>query len=270
MALNSTELRILRDLIARLSKDKKRRPRVLFLGYPDIFAGANSLQMVGIDVDWEALPKRPRERSQKVWTEHGRPDLADRPMAEIRPLIAALGGDAVVTDAIAWGDEDFILDLNERIGRLQRWRLGQFDLIVDPGTLEHCFNIAQAFGNVHKMLAPSGFVYHQSAIAFPNHGFWSISPTTFLDFYQLHGYQLGQPKRWNGGLDAEGFVIRLAQMDPFAPIVGLSSPIIGSFVFRKSALPIPTSMRTYPIQRCYSGLSRELDLQQFTNGTAEL
>lgn len=266
MALNSTELRVLRDLIVRFSTEQHRRPRVLLLGYPDVFAGARSLETVGVDLNWEALPKRPHEQSRKIWLDHGRSDLADYPMAEIKPLIATFGGDAVVSDAIAWGGEDLILDLNEKVSPLRRWRLGRFDLIVDPGTLEHCFDIARAFDNVDRLLAPSGFVYHQSAIAFPNHGFWSLSPTAFFDFYQSRGYQLGRPKRWDGGLDPEGFIVRFADLDPFAPIVGLPSPAIGTFVFRKLSMPIQITLRKHPIQRCYSGLSRDLDLQEFSQG----
>jgi SAM-dependent methyltransferase len=266
MALNSTELRVLRDLIVRLATENGRRPRVLLLGYPDLFASDISLKAVGIDLSWDELPKRPLEVSRKIWEDHGRPDLSDHLILDAPALITAFGGDAVVSDAIRWGGEDFVLDLNLAMGRVRSWRLGRFDLIIDPGTTEHCFNVAQAFDNIDRLLAPSGFIYHQAAIAFPNHGFWSISPTTFFDFYQSRGYQLGKPKRWNGGLDAEGFIIKFAELEPFTPITGLPCPIIATFAFRKRPILPPALRHSHPIQRCYSSLSRELELEEFLPG----
>ena len=72
----------------------------------------------------------------------------------------------VVIDAIKWGLEDHVVNLNEQLSFRHLFTLGRFDLVVDPGTLEHCFDIAQAFDNVCSLLAEGGFVVHEAAIAF--------------------------------------------------------------------------------------------------------
>jgi SAM-dependent methyltransferase len=264
MAVNATELRIFSHLIGQLAAEIPNPPRILLLGYPDVLATAASLRAVGIDLVWASLPKRPTEEARQIWAQHGRPQLADEPMLEAKALFTAFGARPLVSDALKWGGEDVVLDLNQRIGWLTARRLGRFDLIIDPGTIEHCFNVAQAFMNIDQLLAPGGFVYHQTAIAFPNHGFWSISPTTFFDFYETAGYQLGRPKRWTAPSDAEGFVVILSDIHPFNPTRGETTPIIGSYVFRKHK----TSARkvthaNFPTQRCYSALSRDVTLVDF-------
>ena len=146
---------------------------------------------MGLDLDWDRIDALPVEKSRKIWADHGRGHLADHAMLEAKSLFSSFGADAFVSDAIAWGGEDFELDLNLTLGWWRSRRIGRFDIIVDPGTLEHCFNIARAFINLDMLLRPGGFIYHQDAIAFPNHGLWSISPTTFFDFYEPRGYELG-------------------------------------------------------------------------------
>ena len=75
-------------------------------------------------------------------------------------------------------------------------------------------------------------------IAFPNHGFWSISPTAFYDFYQSQGFKLGTSYAWRGVADSEGLVPRLRRIDPFKIGDDFPAPCIGSFVFRKWNEPV--------------------------------
>ncbi len=258
MALNATELRLIERLI-----DKFVRPRILLLGYPELLVTEDIWQS---RVSWDSLPKR--DNSKELWIAHNRVTLGDTPMLESRGLYQALGCDVEISDALSWGGEDFVLDLNHPIKRSLR---GRYDIIVDPGTLEHCFNIAQAFENVDALLTRGGFIYHQNAIAFPNYGFWSISPTAFFDFYDSKGYELGQPYCFGPVLDKHGFVPTLVPIDPFGE--NPPSPrIIGSYVFRKSDTPslIPTwPLKTYPTQRCYTGKSRTPVLVDFLTKTGD-
>jgi hypothetical protein len=62
------------------------------------------------------------------------------------------------------------------------------DLLIDPGTIEHCFNIGQAFANIGNALKPGGVVFHVNPINWIDHGFWNLCPCAYYDAYQENGY----------------------------------------------------------------------------------
>ena len=54
---------------------------------------------------------------------------------------------------------------------------GQYDLVVDGGTLEHVFNLPQAILNVMALARPGGLVYwHGPSNNLCGHGFYQFSP----------------------------------------------------------------------------------------------
>jgi SAM-dependent methyltransferase len=54
---------------------------------------------------------------------------------------------------------------------------GRYDVVFDGGSLEHVFNVVQAFSNCMEMLRPGGhFVQVNNANNFMGHGFWQFSP----------------------------------------------------------------------------------------------
>lgn len=84
---------------------------------------------------------------------------------------------------------DILFDLNQQTvpRELQR----RFDYVLDGGTLEHVFNIAQAMQNVSGMVKDDGYVIHLSPVGgYIDHGFYSFSPTFFTDFYTQNGYRV--------------------------------------------------------------------------------
>ncbi|OHC73525.1 MAG: hypothetical protein A3G18_12550 [Rhodospirillales bacterium RIFCSPLOWO2_12_FULL_58_28] len=261
MAINGSEVKIIKYLIDSAQARMKRRPRVLTLGYPDVMAIEKTFSRLELPVEWSAVPKRPD--GPAVWKSQGR-DLGNYPMCESKALIDALGGDCVVIDAIAWGQEDELVNLNQPLTKQQKEKLGDFDVIVDPGTVEHCFNIAQAFINIVDLLAPLGFVYHQAAVAYPNHGFWSISPTAFFDFYESRRFILGTPYVWVDSQDKDSGEPQFLQIDPFEAQNNFPPVKIGSFIFQKRhETTVRVSGPHYPIQRCYSSKSRDISTIDF-------
>jgi SAM-dependent methyltransferase len=75
-----------------------------------------------------------------------------------------------------------VWDLNQPVP--QDWH-GQFDFIFDGGTLEHVFNIPQAFANVFNMLSPEGvFVGTNPFNGFPSHGMYQFSPELIWTYWQ--------------------------------------------------------------------------------------
>lgn len=89
----------------------------------------------------------------------------------------------VIVDVNDYEGCDRILDLNEA----QSWS-EEADLVIDPGTLEHCFNIAEAIKNVARVLRPGGIAWHNSPLNWVDHGFYNLSPTFFHEFYMNNGF----------------------------------------------------------------------------------
>lgn len=84
---------------------------------------------------------------------------------------------------------DIVFDLNQR--KLPEDLTGKFDYIVDGGTLEHVFDIPQALKNIAQMLKTGGKVYHYlPAAGWINHGYYSLSPSLFQDFYQKNNFDV--------------------------------------------------------------------------------
>jgi SAM-dependent methyltransferase len=113
---------------------------------------------------------------------------------------------ATVVESVDVSDHEgatHIHDLSEPIrGTTLEGR--RYDAIVDVGTLEHVFDVAQALENVDALLAPGGvFIAHQP-LNLVGHGFWSISPELLYRWSLSLGYQsqrcvayrLGPLSRW--------------------------------------------------------------------------
>jgi len=158
---------------------------VLSLGYPDILASAEEIgTLFGADIV-DALEFRPDSAQIARWHGLG----AERKIAESAQLMALLGYDLEVLDVVEARGGELLLDLNEPVPqRLHR----RYALIIDPGTLEHCFNIAQAARNLAEMVAPGGCVFHGNPLNMYNHGFYNLNPTWYRDFYAAIGFEIAQ------------------------------------------------------------------------------
>ncbi len=67
----------------------------------------------------------------------------------------------------------------------------RFDYIYDGGTLEHIFNFPQAINNVSKMLKIGGVIIHVLPCNnWIDHGFYSFSPTVFIDYYNENKFTI--------------------------------------------------------------------------------
>jgi SAM-dependent methyltransferase len=78
------------------------------------------------------------------------------------------------------------LDLNQPIdlGR-------QFDIVHNAGTLEHVFDIAQGFRNIHNLTRPGGFmIHHGPFVGWVDHGFYALQPTLFWDLAEANNYRI--------------------------------------------------------------------------------
>jgi SAM-dependent methyltransferase len=98
-----------------------------------------------------------------------------------------------------------ILDLNQN--SMPPQILGQFDVVLDGGTLEHVFHVPNALRNALSLLKPGGrIIFLSPSTNHVDHGFYMFSPTLFMDYLLTNGfsiqtfyfirYSLNSRKRW--------------------------------------------------------------------------
>lgn len=76
------------------------------------------------------------------------------------------------------------LDLNDPVD-LER----QFHVVMNLGTVEHVFNVAQAFKTIHDHTLPGGLMVHGLPFTgWIDHGFYAFNPTFFWDLAAVNGY----------------------------------------------------------------------------------
>ena len=119
---------------------------------------------------------------RKIMRSHGIPEsvLATR---ETEGLFAALGADQVTTLDISDYDCDLLADLMDDFASIEVMRpyLGRFDTIIDYGTSEHVFNVAQALVNAYNLLADDGvYIFDLPLSGWVSHCLYQFTPSYFL------------------------------------------------------------------------------------------
>lgn len=148
-----------------------RNSSVLSLGYPDILATADECREIfGVAAVTTIEPNT-------LHTVKGA-------LIETQALFNLLGTRFECVDVMQWRGIERIVDLNEPVD------LGQFDLVIDPGTTEHCFNIGQAMMNAANAVKVGGRIYHSPPMTMINHGFYNICPTMLQDFYAQNDWEI--------------------------------------------------------------------------------
>jgi SAM-dependent methyltransferase len=99
----------------------------------------------------------------------------------------ALGFEHVQSiDASDYEQPDFVWDFNRPAPDSLKNR---FDVIFDGGSLEHIFEVGTAFRNISSMLKVGGrAIHHAPTHNFVDHGFFSLSPTLFYDYYEANHF----------------------------------------------------------------------------------
>ena len=69
--------------------------------------------------------------------------------------------------------------------------IGQFDVVTNFGTVEHVFNIGEAFGSIHRLLRTGGVSLHaMPSFAFIDHGFYNVHPCFFFSLASANSYKI--------------------------------------------------------------------------------
>lgn len=147
------------------------KKHILSLGYPD-------LAMTALDVQ-DILGVTPTK-----FTTHGAWHGLDQPLPETAHVMELIGSSLDCVDVSPSRGVERQADLNHPCD------LGEYDLVLDCGTTEHCFNVGQALLNAANAVKAGGAIFHCFPMCVMNHGFWNASPTLFKDFYSQNGWSV--------------------------------------------------------------------------------
>lgn len=227
MALRASAIELLAPFI---------RGDVLCLSYPDILIPSHVAEEAGYTVTRT--------------TPHGeRYGIAALP--ETTEFLTQCGAESVrYVDFLRTRGVEEILDLNEP------QELGKYDLVIDPGTLEHCFNVGQAIVNATKAVKVGGSIFTVSPMTMVNHGFWNFSPTAWFDFYRENGFRL------KAMASAVGDVI--TKVHPFNRFTGHQDAVLYCLAERVSEHPVrwPTQTKYKATHMRYQQMLDEVSRKQ--------
>jgi hypothetical protein len=175
------------DAITKL----KGSGKALSAGYPDVLVPTKFVkQITGKDI-----PARPD--SQEIINWH-RLTIEDIPCSI--SLFKELGYSLEVIDIHASRGVEKVVDLNQPVDYWQ----GLYDLVIDPGTIEHCFNVAQAAMNLASMVKVGGYIIHSLPMSTFNHGFYNINPTWVHSFYGQNGFKVEKALAYTKAIKGQG------------------------------------------------------------------
>jgi hypothetical protein len=183
MAIEATYFSLVMQVLNRLSA-VPRPINGLFLSYPDLLLSRNDLLSYFKAEDVDRFPMR--ADSEDIWRWHGLSDKSD-PVVDSVSLFSSLGIRPTIIDIVAARGVEQIVDLNFP---LDEKFIAKFDLVVDTGTCEHCFNVGQAFVNACSAVKKDGYIIHAAPLSRTNHGFWNFCPTVYPDFFGDNGFAL--------------------------------------------------------------------------------
>lgn len=174
-----------RAAINLLLHEAARRPfhgSVVTLGRQHVYVTASELRSLA-EANGVALKPVPEEL-------HRDPQLAAKLYLSDDCLFRMLGFEEVVrVDYSDYEAPDAILDLN--CDSTPPELCGAFDVVLDSGTIEHVFDIAAALRHCCRMTKTDGRVIHLTPSSnCIEHGFHSVSPTLFADFYAASHFQI--------------------------------------------------------------------------------
>jgi hypothetical protein len=156
------------------------------LGRQRIFLTPKLLRKIISEGQCESL----RRHAHVQWNEKQQVNQDSKSHVGDTEFFKALGFDAVESlDYSDYENASHLLDLNS--DATPDNLIGRYDCVFDGGTIEHVFNIPATFKHIFRLLNIGGRVIHLSPSSnFIDHGFYSLSPTLFLDFYTANEWRI--------------------------------------------------------------------------------
>lgn len=184
MAIDNTFLKVLIRAITKYRPQSLRHLKTACLGYPDLIATRSVLAESFGD---EILSRWPVSKwASKIRDWHG---LGSREgdIFDTEFLFSTLRLEPTFFDVASHRNCEIFFDLNEPLDSDYRH---QYDLVIDTGTLEHCFNVGVAFQNMCELTKLEGLIISAAPLSKVNHGFWCFSPTAYFDGFTQNGFKL--------------------------------------------------------------------------------
>ncbi len=176
--MNVMVLSILQQLRPRLPAQAS----LCCLGYPDVLVSENQARQILGPERAARLTYRPDSAEILAW--HRLQHQLDR-VIDADSLFAAMDITFTAIDLVASRGTERVVDLNHPVAADLN---AAFDVVLDAGTMEHCFNVGQAVSNIVNMAKVDGYIIHLNPMMMINHGFFNFSPTFYHDFYGQNGH----------------------------------------------------------------------------------
>ena len=171
------------DILWRVTRDQGGG-RACSAGYPDLLVPQQQLTAL---LGAERAARVPvREDSKKIAAWHGVSNMLSQ-IFESVSVFRELGYELDVIDIHPVRGNEIIVDLNRPLPADFRH---SYELVLDTGTCEHCFNIGQAALNLASLVNKGGYLVQAMPLNAFNHGFYNVNPTLFHDFYPANGFQI--------------------------------------------------------------------------------
>jgi SAM-dependent methyltransferase len=195
--LNRVGMGLPRAAISLLLHEANRRPfsgTIATLGRQHVYATEDEIRQLAA--------RHNVQPGNAAITLHREPSLQACHFVSDDSLYQLLGfQQSVRIDCSEYEAPDELIDLNQL--ETPPHLVETFDVVLDSGTIEHIFDVPAALRHCSRMLRPGGRVIHITPTAnCVDHGFYSISPTLYADFYQASGFEIDRlyvcrlPKRF--------------------------------------------------------------------------
>lgn len=180
MAISEPHYRALKTLAER--GEVRRYPAVLEIGEANVYSDMDPrklLQEINLIND-EKLRRTVLERFNRLVNAGDSFELAKL------IYVMLFATDDVHSIDAGGTDKALRMDLNQSID-LEK----EFDLVINHGTAEHVFNIANVFRVMHDHCDVGGLLVHESPFTgWVDHGFYCLQPTLFYDVVTANNYDL--------------------------------------------------------------------------------
>jgi hypothetical protein len=161
-----------------LMKILKPGMKVASFGYPDIIVPIGLIKDL-IGENYKHLVYR--KDSDKICERH---KLSLRPIPDAKSVFQCRDCELDVYDIVEERGCEILCDLNYPFIPRET-----YDVVLDVGTIEHCFNISQAAYNMAGMVKIGGYILHENPFNWGSHGFYNLTPTWYSDFYESNGFK---------------------------------------------------------------------------------
>jgi hypothetical protein len=182
MAIDNAFISVLSKLIQLIRHDKKTTLRTACLSYPDILLSPGEIVNYFNDLNIADILEIEGEEILKWHGIQGRQKIVDT-----ENFFKKIDCNVDCFDFEKMRGGEIVVDLNYPLADIHQ---NKYDLVIDTGTLEHCFNVAEAFINMCKLCSIDGYIITAAPMTKINHGFWNFSPCAYGNFFSQNNFEI--------------------------------------------------------------------------------